>query len=145
MNKNYQIATNITHIDCALLHGDGSTFKEELNINPMSFKSEHITGFMSYSLFDFKMNSVNSIIQLWNTLPASEPMRCFSPGYRLEFYNEASLYLRAAICWDCNLIELEMDNLNKPIRCNFDGESDQAKKLISKIRESCSSKIHSEK
>ena len=106
MKNAYKIEKKISRIDAALLHGDGGTFKDVLNISPDSIGEKSSRDHMNFSLFDFGIRDTKKVVDLWNSLPSDEPMRCFTPGYRLEFYDENQLIIKAAICWSCNWIQI---------------------------------------
>ena len=137
MKNAFKITGRIVKIDGALLHGDGPTFKEDLKISPSSFGNEESRNHMDFSLFDFAVDHGKKVVNLWNDLPHGEPMRCFTPGYRLTFYTEAGSILKAAICWECNWIEILPTGKEKSEWYSFNGESEVALKLLSSLRLSC--------
>ncbi|MGX5203252.1 hypothetical protein [Aliikangiella sp. IMCC44632] len=137
MKNAYKLEKRITQIRGALLHGDGSTFKEALGINPASFGRDGGDNHMEFSLFDFNVENIKKVVALWNDLPPDEPMRCFTPGYRLEFYSGSSLIMKAAICWACNWVQVLKESGQEPSWYSFNGESKQASELLELLRGEC--------
>jgi hypothetical protein len=137
MKNAYKITERIAKIDGALLHGDGPTFKEALSISPNSLGRDGSDNHMEFSLFNFSVTNPEQVVDLWNDLPSDEPMRCFIPGYRLEFFSGEGLIMKAAICWMCNWIEILPEGQIKSDWYSFDGTSDVASELLELLRANC--------
>ena len=137
MKNAYKITDRIVKIEAALLHGDGPTFKKALNISPNSFCEKESRNHVSFGLFDFRVEQPKTVARLWNELPHDEPMRCFTPGYRIEFCTKVGLILKSAICWECNWIEVLPNGKEKSEWYSFNGESEVALELLSNLRVSC--------
>jgi hypothetical protein len=138
---NLQITDEIIAIKGFLLHGDGPTFMERLNIRPESFPMKLAPEYMTHSLHNFDVSGIEDVVDCWNNLAPGEAERCFTPGYRLEFYTSSRLLFKAAICWACNNIRVECGVEKSRNGYSFDATSVNAEKLLNLLRESCEKSI----
>lgn len=47
--------------------------------------------------------------RIWRRLREGTPVQCYNPFYRVSFYLQDSVYLRADVCFDCNKIDINGD------------------------------------
>ena len=67
-------------------------------------------------------------------LPPGEAARCFNPGYTVEFLQDAQAARKVALSWECNAMQILAAD-GKLHNFNFDGRSESAARLLSRIRQ----------
>lgn len=67
-------------------------------------------------------------------LPLGEAVRCFMPGYTVELMSYADEVRKVALCWNCNAMQI-VGSDGKMHNFNFDGASESASQLLSRIRQ----------
>lgn len=126
---------NVNRIDIELLEGDLPFHQEYLNSIKESLSKEELLGAdeKGFCTVTIGNERIHDFVNIWYSLTKGEPMRCFTPGYRIRFYTDTRAYKVATVCWACNHIKIQ-DNGSEDKWITFDGETKQAQKLLNLCR-----------
>ncbi len=130
----------VSQIKVALLIHDYFTHKDLLPYDEKELNTfSREWNYMNDDLFEFSLqkDGCTRFIELWNKLPHDWPMRCFTPGYRVSIYKQSKLYFKAAICWKCIIVSVEMADGMEGEGYTFNGNHKCSKELLLLLQVSC--------